>query len=320
MGESSSSRCLNCGRSLNGSERYCPACGQSTRTGRIGLRSFLSTFIDNYLALDAKWLRSTLLLLAKPGFLAAEYVKGRRVRYTHPFRMLFAVTLLFFLAAGWLRNKHKEQAAQPVQVNVNYSAGRIVLNDTLPFAEKVAGMALQLLSEQNTADSATVQLTHWGLSPTGENLRAYAWASRFARIAGNPNDRQNFIQYFTSKISWALFLFLPLFGLLIYPLFLKTKRNYAEQLVLIFYVQSAFFLGMLASMLLNAVWPLGLWTLLIWLWFTYYLVRSYRTFFDLPVRAVLWRMLLIVPLYGLVAGLALGLTALAGLWSGGFWD
>ncbi len=317
MEKPDTTHCLNCGQTLHGNERYCPACGQSTRTGRIGLRSFLNTFIDNYLALDAKWLRSTLLLLTRPGFLAVEFVKGRHVRYTHPFRMLFAVTLIFFLLAGWLRNGTRGEKTQAVRVQWYVGADSLALNDTLPFPDKMAEMTLRLI-RHNNPDSAALWLSRWQLSPTPENLRAYRWASRFARVAGNPSDRRNFIQYFTSKISWALFLFLPLFGMLIYPLFGKTGRNYAEQLVLIFYVQSAFFLGMLLSMLLSAVWPLQLWSLLMWLWFARYLIRSYRVFYGIPVRAVLWRMLIIVPLYVMVAALALGLTALVGLWSGNF--
>jgi len=307
-------QCLNCGRSLNGNEQYCPSCGQSTHTKRLSIQTFITSFFDNYLALDSKWLRSTLRLLAKPGFIASKYVEGQRVRYTHPFRMLFAVTLIYFFVVGFLQKKTEHAPKQIVEVNFKVNDHELALTDTLSFGEKIAEMTFQLMNHLHEPDSAELWLSRWGLPFTDENLRAYRWAAQLARLLGSTANRQNFVQYLTSKISWAFFLFLPLFGLIIYPLFYNTKRNYAEQLVLIFYVQSAFFLGMLISVLLNAIWPFWLWSLVMWGWFVYYLVQSYRVFFGFSVWAVLRRMLIIVPLYLLMAAMSAIFTVMLGLW------
>ncbi len=58
---------------------------------------FVRHFLNDYFTFDSKIVRSFGPLLFKPGFLTAEFLAGRRVRYIPPLRMYIFVSIVFFL-------------------------------------------------------------------------------------------------------------------------------------------------------------------------------------------------------------------------------
>lgn len=89
--------CLNCGHPLEEHDNFCPNCGQKTSDEVTIVVLFYNT-ISNYLSFDAKFLRSFIPLMLKPGYLAKRFVEGKRSRYLHPGNMyLFVSVILFFL-------------------------------------------------------------------------------------------------------------------------------------------------------------------------------------------------------------------------------
>lgn len=110
-----SSHCQNCGEALAG--RYCAACGQKDEHRILPLKDLLHEVFHEILHLDARFLR-TLLLLLKPGALTCEYVEGRRVRWFPPFRLYLLVSLAFFAAAslGPTTRDFRITVNQPAQV------------------------------------------------------------------------------------------------------------------------------------------------------------------------------------------------------------
>ncbi|MDF2191682.1 DUF3667 domain-containing protein [Paraflavitalea sp. CAU 1676] len=57
----------------------------------------VSHFFYDITHFDGKFFSTTKLLITKPGFLPAEYIKGRRASYLHPIRMYVFSSALFFL-------------------------------------------------------------------------------------------------------------------------------------------------------------------------------------------------------------------------------
>ena len=90
-------RCANCGSQLLG--EYCHACGQK-RIDSEGLKvgRFLRQFGKELLNLDFKSVKS-LAALFRPGYLAEEFLAGRRQRYLGPLKMYFLCAALFFFIA-----------------------------------------------------------------------------------------------------------------------------------------------------------------------------------------------------------------------------
>ena len=93
-------RCLNCGARLRG--KFCHKCGEK-RTGRkdLALSGFFKTVFEKITHLDSRFLRSFFLLVARPGFLTAEYIQGRRKRYAKPISVFFIINVLYFLTIGF---------------------------------------------------------------------------------------------------------------------------------------------------------------------------------------------------------------------------
>lgn len=89
--------CPNCNTQLLGA--YCHHCGQE-QLDRNGLKvgHFLRQFGKELISLDFKSVKS-LAALFKPGYLAEEFLAGRRQRFLGPLKMYFLTAALFFFLA-----------------------------------------------------------------------------------------------------------------------------------------------------------------------------------------------------------------------------
>lgn len=89
--------CSNCEYQLTPYHKFCPNCGQKV-DDKLNMRVLFHNTITNYFSVDARFFRSFIPLLIKPGFLAKEFIKGRRLLYLHPAQFyLFASIIFFFL-------------------------------------------------------------------------------------------------------------------------------------------------------------------------------------------------------------------------------
>jgi hypothetical protein len=82
--------CLNCGAVLTGN--YCVECGQKAGIIAQTTRAWISELFDSLTDIDSKTLRTLRLTLAKPGYLAKEYVEGKRTQYISPLRLYLVVS------------------------------------------------------------------------------------------------------------------------------------------------------------------------------------------------------------------------------------
>lgn len=77
--------------------RYCPACGQSILELQRPWTEVLRELLEELLDFDSRMFVSAQLLMTRPGFLAHEYIRGRRKTYTPPLRMYLVISVVFFL-------------------------------------------------------------------------------------------------------------------------------------------------------------------------------------------------------------------------------
>jgi hypothetical protein len=93
--------CSNCLAEMTG--EYCPACGERrVRPDDLSAIRFLHDLADQVANFQFKFktLRS-LLALATPGLLTADFVVGRRSRYLNPLRLYLVCAAIFFVSAPW---------------------------------------------------------------------------------------------------------------------------------------------------------------------------------------------------------------------------
>ena len=97
-GAVSTENCLNCGEVLTG--QHCSHCGQRARVRVLSLWGLLKELFGDLTEWDSRVWRTLRPLAFKPGFLTMDYLRGRRARYTPPFRMYLILSLGFFLLAS----------------------------------------------------------------------------------------------------------------------------------------------------------------------------------------------------------------------------
>ncbi|MCC6725853.1 MAG: DUF3667 domain-containing protein [Saprospiraceae bacterium] len=89
--------CASCGTALQG--KYCHACGEKQLDPHhdFSVLHFLEETFESFTHLDSKVIRSYKNLFFRPGFLCAEFMAGRRVRYMKPVPLFLVASVLFYL-------------------------------------------------------------------------------------------------------------------------------------------------------------------------------------------------------------------------------
>lgn len=93
--------CLNCGHPLDLSDKYCPNCSQANTTKKLTILDFFGEFFSNVLSYDSKLFQTLKALLLRPGKITREYIAGKRLSYTNPFRFLLSLAIIYFLLMGY---------------------------------------------------------------------------------------------------------------------------------------------------------------------------------------------------------------------------
>jgi hypothetical protein len=97
-GAVSTENCLNCGEVLTG--QHCSHCGQHAKVRVLSLWGLIKDVIGDLLDADSRVWRTLVPLAFRPGLLTQEFLRGRRARYTPPFRMYLVLSLVFFVLAS----------------------------------------------------------------------------------------------------------------------------------------------------------------------------------------------------------------------------
>lgn len=144
------SNCANCHTPLLGP--HCYACGQPVKGLVRHFSHIIGDFFDTVFALDSRIVHTLWPLLAQPGFLTAEYLAGRRVRYVSPVRLFVFLCLIAFfvaqLSTDW-------SSADGGAGNVNVAGGDMERAQSVEEVERIRSEALAEL-EESREDSADV--------------------------------------------------------------------------------------------------------------------------------------------------------------------
>ena len=88
------SRCLNCDSEVSAGGRFCAVCGQKAIAPRLSLHHIAHELVHALAHVDRSAVSLVRYLLLRPGFVARDYVEGRRQRYYGPFAFLVVVVAL----------------------------------------------------------------------------------------------------------------------------------------------------------------------------------------------------------------------------------
>lgn len=282
--------CLNCGHPLDVSDVYCPYCSQLNSKKQLSAKDFFAEFLSSILVYDSR-LRNTLKdLLFRPGLISKNYIKGQRLKYANPFRFFLSVSIIYFLAGGFIGFINSAEGTNQLGLNIKspreatldsvfaaQAPGNFVSTSKtdslmarrlgLPFyySEKTLG-SLSFLdryskqtslyftyfykTKQEKPSQALDSLHH---SQGFKNRWLYSRARTLYSIMYRP---QAFIDYISSKIPFFLFFFTPLYAFFFWWFYSRKKFTYMEHIIFIFHIFSFIFLAMLIFSLLE--WIFGI--------------------------------------------------------------
>ncbi|WP_178985092.1 DUF3667 domain-containing protein [Winogradskyella helgolandensis] len=87
--------CQNCEQPFDDNFQFCPHCGQKAND-ELTIGVLFYNTISNYFSFDARFFKSFVPLMFKPGYLPKEFIKGKRLMYLHPAQMYLFISVVFF--------------------------------------------------------------------------------------------------------------------------------------------------------------------------------------------------------------------------------
>ncbi len=263
--------CLNCETKFTG--HFCPNCGQAFKEYDRPFGFIIYNFLGDFFAFDTRFFKTLFALMVKPGFLTKEYLEGRRVRYAPPFRIFVFVSFLLFLLLQIYTNRGLSTVLDHdlKDSNIGLDSTSLVMADSI-ISEATAEltpqekMAVDSMKEKsiNLVDNLTIggennKIDMGSLKDTRDLRKALNnYAEELEVKLENETDPQNqadlrkYIRLCRSPesamakilkyISYAFFLLLPIFALLMKLVYIRRKQNFMRHLVFSIHIHSFIFL------------------------------------------------------------------------------
>lgn len=284
--------CGNCGTPLHG--KYCYQCGQPVGGLVRHFGSVMGDVVDSVLNIDGRIVHTLLPLYLRPGKLTLDYFAGKRTRYVTPFRLVFFLAIIAFLA---------------IQLLLRTGSTHFVLYQTSPATgtSPVTGTQDTHFAHGNIAFNGKVMWNretkpwHVGALPEFAN----DWLNDSIENArnnlhhmnsGNTDEERSTSRHLMDGLlaiaPQVLFVLLPVFALMLKLFYIFKRRMYMEHLIVAMHSHAFIMLSIIVLVALdlskNAVAPhvpmlatvLGLLQTAVWIWMLCYLLvmqkRVYR--------------------------------------------
>ncbi|MFT4758963.1 MAG: hypothetical protein ACI9XO_002048 [Paraglaciecola sp.] len=290
-------QCPNCETTLPNAENFCPSCGQENHQIIRPASHLWTELIENLFNIDSRFFRTVKTLFFKPGTITKEYNAGKRKYYLSPIRIYLLASVVFFLLqsisfkvsdeqVAALKNKGNENLQDTI--HLNFGMNSLVL--TKEEAYKLANL------NEEKIDSLLIDSE---FTPNFFSRKMLLQSSRLL------NGEINSVTQLTSQgLSFAMFLLMPLFALLLLLFYRKQKKIYVEHLVFSIHFHAVAFILMSAGYFAKIVFDLemlgNIFDFLVLVYLFLYLKNVYRD----SVGKMLLKFLGLLMGYGLLLAIA----------------
>ncbi|MBJ7879879.1 DUF3667 domain-containing protein [Gelidibacter salicanalis] len=304
--------CKNCLQQFDSHYPYCPYCGQKS-DDQLTLGVLFNNTLSNYFSVDARFFKSFFPLMFKPGYLAKQFVEGRRLLYLHPAQMYLFISIVFFFLFSFISRQQAEIIDNEIKKEIERShlyqdsvKNRVAIHKDL-LAEKDSLVALddklkpEDLGEAKTQSSNTPFNINFSETEIDSMItagasdeaiykkmgmeaddgfltkRAYKQALKFLKNKSGGS----ILHAFYDSVPLAMFILLPIFALIL-KLFYHKKGRFAHHLVFSFYFFAFLFAILTLIVIGYLIWP----NFPIWLMFLmllsvfFYLFMGVRRFYG----------------------------------------
>lgn len=227
--------CLNCNTQVNG--RFCQACGQENLETKESVGHLVSHFFNDITHFDGQIFSSLKLLIVKPGFLAKDYMIGKRASHLNPVRMYILMAAIFFTVFFTVFGGDKLKDAKPPIVTNDSSLNKEhikALNDSVK--DGVNNKSSLRIGSVNSYQPNTIAEYDSFQQTLPSNKRDY-WILRnlhyssfklYNKKTGILNEEgvATIVEKFMHAIPQQTLITLPFFALLLKLMYWKRKEYY----------------------------------------------------------------------------------------------
>lgn len=270
--------CLNCNYVVE--NRFCPNCGQENIDTRKSFHHLFIHFFEDLTHYENAFWRTIKNLILKPSSLTKEYLSGKRMSYLAPVRLYIFISFVTFFLLSVIPSsgedeheanvKHKTEKEISKDVNKAFIQEQQKIKDlekkgviTKQYSDslqkyikeskekekdttKRKGMTLFGNSYKSTAELDSIQ-KHCKPS---EKLGDFEyWITRKVQKVQDKNTREElkekFLENFAHNLPKALFVYMPLFALVLWVFQNKKRWYYFDHGIFTLHYFSFLLLGLL---------------------------------------------------------------------------
>ena len=286
--------CKNCENQFESGFKFCPHCGQKTNDDlTLGLL-FYNT-ISNYFSFDARFFKSYIPLMFKPGYLAKKFIEGKRLLYLHPAQMYLFISVVFFFLFSIITRDSTQKFDTALKKGFDKTEAILDTIQSKPFLDSAqTNDVLNALKDNNISvdikeykELDSVINSNVGNKPIVDSsfdfnekeidslIKINATDAEILKTMGLNEDASAFkrklysqglkfykqrnggsiLQAFYDSIPIAMFILLPIFALLL-KLFYFRKGSFSHHLVFAFYFFSFLFMVFSILILVDLIWEI----------------------------------------------------------------
>lgn len=277
--------CLNCNYSFKESENYCPNCSQENHDLKIPFKHFIEEILESLFHFDNKVWLSIKTLFFYPGKITKDFLEGKRVSFVPPMRLYVFFSFLFFfflnLSTRVDENKKHEKIID------------VLKKEAVKDSVDLTGLdSLEIMIEKDS-----------NMSKSERNV-----ANKLKKLTTlNRQEIQEMNQQIYKYMSFALFILLPIFALLMKLFFHRSNKFYYEHFIASIHYHVILFIILLLFLIVKALHlPSYIYYILIFGAFVYF-ANCLKVVYDNSWPKSILKALLIFIIYGVILGLT-GIT------------
>lgn len=337
--------CKNCETQFSG--KFCPECGQSVKDYDRPFSFIFYNFVGDFFAFDTRFFRTFAALLIKPGFLTREYFAGKRIRYAPPFRIFIFTSFILFLLLQIYTNRGLtivlDSDLKDAQIGLDSTsiaiADSVLNNMTVEMDSNDVTITDSILNQIGVALDTTKGVENLNFKVNMETFRdtrdLREVLNRYANVLekkleneDDPEERRKLREYIrlcrspeqaTAKMleymSWAFFLLLPLFALILRLVYVRRNHNFMRHLIFSIHIHSFIFVVIILIVGLYLTFNGNLETISAILMFLVpiYFIIALKKFYGQSTGKVILKFITVSVLYQLVFILMVGFAFLNAL-------
>lgn len=284
--------CQNCSQCFEAYYPFCPYCGMKAQN-ELTLGMLFNNTISNYFSVDARFFKSFIPLMFKPGYLAKQFVGGRRLVYLHPAQIYLFISVVFFFLFSFISREQAEDFDTALKKDIEESH---VYLDSIKQNKKDALVITSMQQHVGEQDSMSVineeqskvlntKGRHYESTPKSAVKFEFKEFEIDSMIAAGASDDEiyrkmgmtkndgyvvqriykqilkfiksksvgSILQAFYDSIPLAMFILLPIFALIV-KLFYFRNGRFAYHLVFTFYFFGFLFAVFSLLVIANLIW------------------------------------------------------------------